>query len=255
MKTSSRRPSAGPIAALALSLALILLALAMPAGAAPILNGSFEDGMANWTVADQAGSEGGFVLQSGTRSPVTDMPVPAPPQGSNAAMTDAEGGGSHVLYQDFMQASAVTRAMLSFDLFVGNRADAFYLPQQPTLDWATAVLNQQARADLLVGGSDPFSMAAADLLMNLFATGLTDPLVSGYNRIEVDITDLLNANLGTSLRLRFAEVDNVAMFQFGVDNVVLAIGDPAEVPEPGTLLLLLAGLAAAWPASRRALRV
>jgi hypothetical protein len=243
MRTSFKRAAACTAAAFAF--------LALPAQALPIVNGGFEDGLANWTVVNQPGSEGSFRRQSGGTSPATGTAVPAPPGGRNAAMTDAGAGGSHVLYQDFMQATSATRAMLSFDLFIGNRADAFHVPAVPTLDWATAVLNQQARADILVGGSDPFSMAAQDLLLNLFATGLTDPLVSGYNRVEVDITDLLNANLGTSLRLRFAEVDNVAMFQFGVDNVVLAIGDPAEVPEPGSILLILAGLAAAGVASRR----
>lgn len=243
MKTSFKRMAGGA--------ALALAFLALPAYAVPIVNGGFEDGLAGWTVADQAGSEGSFALQSGTRSPVTATRVPRPGEGRNAAMTDAGAGGSHVLYQDFLQATPVTRAMLSFDVFVGNRADAFHLPEVPTLDWATAVLNQQARADILVAGSDPFSLAAADLLANLFATGLGDPLVSGYNRVEVDITDLLNANLNTALRLRFAEVDNVNLFQFGVDNVVLAIGDPAEVPEPATALLILAGLAAAGMGARR----
>lgn len=245
MRTSFNGLAAGALALLACA------CIALPAHAVPIVNGGFEEGMEGWTVADQVGSDGSFRLQSGATSPRTGTAVPAPPGGSNAAMTDGEAGGSHILYQDFSQDSAVGRATLSFDLFIGNRADAFYLPATPTLDWATVVLNQQARADILVGGSDPFSMAAADLLMNLFATGLADPLVSGYNRVEVDITDLLNANLGATLRLRFAEVDNVAPFQFGVDNVVLAIGGPAEVPEPASLALLLAGLAAGGLAARR----
>jgi hypothetical protein len=246
MRNTFKRYAAGTAAALAFA--------ALPAHAAPILNGGFEDGFANWTRADQTGSEGTFTLQSGTTSPVTNMDVPAPPQGANAAMTDAEAGGSHALYQDFMQATPVTSARLSFDLFVGNRAEAFFLPAIPTLDWATAVLNQQARVDILAGGSDPFSMATEDLLLNLFATELGDPLVSGYNHFSIDITDLLNANLNQTLRLRFSEVDNVNMFQFGVDNVALEFGDPADVPEPASALLILAGLAAGAMARRGSMR-
>ena len=239
----------------AVVLAASLACLALPARAAPIINGGFEAGLANWTVVNQPGSDGSFTVQSGTTSPVNGMDVPAPPQGANAAMTDAQGGGSHVLYQDFTQTSAVGAALLSFDVFVGNRAEAFSVPDPLTLDFATPALNQQARVDLLLGGSDPFSLAAEDLLLNLFATLPGDPLVSGYNHVEVDITALLNANLNRSLRLRFAEVDNVSLFQFGVDNVVLAIGDTNEVPEPASMLLLLGGLAAAALSRRRSLRV
>jgi hypothetical protein len=237
-----------------ITLAAAFACLALSAQAAPIVNGGFEAGLANWVVVNQPGSEGSFTVQSGTTSPVTNMDVPAPTEGGNAAMTDAEGGGSHVLYQDFMQTSAVGSALLSFDLFIGNRAEAFFIPGTPTLDWGTPVLNQQARVDILLAGSDPFSLAAGDLLLNLFATALGDPLVSGYNHIEIDITGLLNANLNTALRLRFSEVDNVNLFQFGVDNVALVTRDAGEVPEPGTWMLVLAGLGAAASVRRAALR-
>jgi len=47
------------------------------------------------------GSEGSFFSQSGSVSPINGDPVP-PPEGTKAAMTDAQGPGSHVLYQDFV---------------------------------------------------------------------------------------------------------------------------------------------------------
>lgn len=43
------------------------------------------------------------------------------------------------------------------------------------------------------------------------------------------------------LRLRFAEVDNVDFFQFGVDNVGITLREVAVVPEPAVWLLLAAG--------------
>lgn len=229
-----------PFKLLAAALAVFLAAV-LPARAAPIANGGFEAGLSGWTVVDQTGSDGSFLVQSGALSPVNGLAVPAPPEGSSAAMTDAQGPGSHVMFQDFMQAGPVASAILHFDLFIGNRADAFFVPG--TLDFAGTALNQQARVDILLAGTDPFSLAGGDLLMNLFATALSDPLVSGYTHFAVDITSLLNANLGTSLRLRFAEVDNVNSFNFGVDNVSLAIRN--EVPEPGSWWLVLAGLGAA----------
>jgi len=128
------------------------------------------------------------------------------------------------------------------------------VPDPLSLDFATPALNQQARVDLLLGSSDPFSLAAQDVLLNLFATLPGHPMVSGYHHIEVELTALPNANLNQSLRLRFAEVDNVNLFQFGVDNVLLEIGDANEVPEPASRLLLLGGLAAAGLSRRRGLR-
>jgi hypothetical protein len=69
-------------------------------------------------------------------------------------------------------------------------------------------------------------------------------LISGYNTVTTDISALLAAHAGETLRLRFAETDNVFMFQLGVDNVRF---DPisAPIPEPTSMLLLGAALARA----------
>ena len=210
-----------------------------------VTNGGFEAGFSGWTRADQVGSDGTFLLQTGTTSPVNGDPVPAPPQGVTAAMTDAQAPGSHVLFQNVAVPSAVASAVLSFDVFVGNRAMAFFTPN--TLDFATPALNQQARVDIMTAASDPFSVAGSDVLSTPFHTNVGDPLVSGYTHIVSDVTSLLDAHLGQSLRLRFAEVDNVEMFQFGVDNVSLDVGAAQAVPEPASLALLLtAGLGLVW---------
>src|SRR5262245_36153965 len=134
-----------------LSVLISCLFAAATASATPLIfNGGFESGFASWVRADQIGSEGTFFLQTGTLSPLSGDPVPAPPEGMTAAMTDAFGPGSHVLYQDFIVAG--TGAFLSFNLFIGNRADRFATPA--TLDFSTPSLNQQARVDILKGGSD-----------------------------------------------------------------------------------------------------
>ena len=183
---------------------------------------------------DQIGSEGTFSVQSGTSSPVSGTPVPAPPGGVQAAMSDALGPGTHLLYQDFVvPTTANLGGVLSFSLFVGNRANNFFAPQ--TLDFSTPALNQQARVDILRASADPFSVSAGDVLFNAFQTRPGDPLVSGYNNFAVDISTLILSQAGQTLRLRFAEVDNVAPFQFGVDNVSL---DVAPVPEPSSLMLM-----------------
>jgi hypothetical protein len=200
-----------------------------------ILNGGFESGFASWTRVDQLGSEGTFLLQSGTLSPINADPVPAPPGGTVAAMTDAAGPGSHVLYQDFVVPTG--SAHLSFSLFIGNRANSFFTPA--SLDFSTPALNQQARVDILKAGTDPFSVAASDVLLNAYQTHVGDPLVSGYNTLNFDLSSLFSANVGQTLRLRFAETDNVFTQQMGVDNVSL---ETSAVPEPSSLLLCAIGL-------------
>jgi PEP-CTERM motif len=198
-----------------------------------ITNGGFEDGFAGWTRLDQVGSDGTFVLQTGTSSPVNGDPVPAPPEGSTAAMTDARGPGAHVLYQDFVVPSLpIALTQLRFDLFIGNRAETFFTPSPASLDFSTPTLNQQGRVDLLRAGTDPFSVAPSDVLLNIYQTRPGDPALSGYTPIITDVTSLLAANAGNTLRLRFAEVDNVLAFQLGVDNVSLT-----AVPEPSSLVL------------------
>ena len=210
-----------------------------------ILNGGFESGFTSWVRANQLGSEGTFSLQSGTVSPVNGNSVPSPPGGLSAAMTDAFGPGSHVLYQDFLVPAE--GALLSFGLFIGNRADRFATPA--TLDFSTPTLNQQARVDILRAGPDPFTVAAADILLNLYRTQVGDPLVSGYNTLNFDLTSLFNANVGQTLRLRFAETDNLSAFQFGVDNVQLETATTA--PEPQSILLLGTGVLALLAIRRR----
>lgn len=212
-----------------------------------VTNGGFESGFSSWTRGDQLGSEGTFALQTGTTSPLNGDPVPAPPGGSFAAMSDALGPGSHVLYQDIIIPASVPSATLSFAVFVGNRADRFVTPN--TLDFSTPALNQQARVDILAGGTDPFTVSG---LLNVFQTHVGDPLVSGYTPVSLDVTSLLNAHLGETLRLRFAEVDNVFTFQLGVDNVALDVGGSQTVPEPASwLLIVTVGLAGIWRHRRR----
>jgi len=222
-------------AALVLALVVAELARAVPL----ITNGGFESGFAGWTRVDALGSDGTFFLQSGITSPVNADPVPSPPGGTTAAMTDAQGPGSHVLYQDFVVPTSPGSAVLTFDLFIGNRATDFFTPSPASLDFSTPELNQQARVDILRAGTDPFSVSSSDVLLHLFQTNPGDPLISGYTSHSADLTALLNASVGQTLRLRFAETDNVFIFQVGVDNVSL---DTQPVPEPGTWLLLSTGL-------------
>jgi len=231
------KPPTGLAVPALVAAAMLSLAAAPPAHAVPmILNGGFELGLSGWTTVDQLGSDGAFSIQSGTTSPVNLLPVPPPPGGANAAMTDAQGPGSHVLYQDFVVTPG--SATISFDLFIGNQATDFFTPS--SLDFSTPAPNQQARVDILRASADPFSVVNADVLLNLYQTNTGDPLVSGYGPHTVDVSALFASHVGETLRLRFAETDNVFFLNLGVDNV--SIDPTTPVPEPASILLFGAGL-------------
>jgi len=217
LRRNDTRPASWSFCAAALLAGLV----AMPATAQVVANGGFESGLSGWTAANQLGGNGTFTVQSGTASPVNAFTVPAPPDGLNAAMTDAQGPGSHVLYQDIVVPVAGGPFFLAFTLFVRNSEGAgdFFVPALTALDFATPALNQQARVDFLLNSANPFSLAPADILQSLFATSPGDPLVSGYTDFVVDVTPLFQAHPGETLRLRFADVDNVSPFNLGVDGV------------------------------------
>ena len=229
--------------------ALLTCALAAPLHSAILINGGFESGLAGWTKADQLGSEGSYFSQTGVVSPVNGFPVPAPPEGTFAAMTDAAGSGSHVLYQDFLIPLGASPASISFQLYINNGYGApdFYAPA--SLDFSTAALNQQARVDIITTTADPFSVAGPDVLLALYQTLPGRSLVSGYSLIQVDLSAFFLAHQGETVRLRFAEVDNVAPFNLGVDAVSL---NAEAIPEPSTWMTMAGALlAAGWLKRRR----
>jgi hypothetical protein len=204
-----------------------------------IINGGFETGtFSSWTNLDQAGGSGSWFIQTGTVSPLNGFTVPAPPQGMFAAMTDQFGPGSHVLYQDFVVPFGVSSATLNFQLFINNQNGAFITPN--TLDYSGDP-NQQSRVDIITTAADPFSVAGGDVLQNVYQTQVGDPATSGYSLVSVDLTALLAAHGGETLRLRFAETDDQFFFQTGVDDVILDAQGPQAVPEPASLSLLCIG--------------
>lgn len=161
--------------------------------------------------------------------PPSGFMVPALPDQGQAAMTDSTGPGSHILFQDFVVPAGITAATLHFERFIGNRAGSFFTPA--TLNF-TGVPNQQARIDIIPTAANPFSVAATDVLLNIFKS--TGRLISGYTTQTVDLTSFLAAHAGETLRLRFAEVDNQGSFQFGVDDIVLAVNSsPGGAAVPG----------------------
>ena len=208
-----------------------LLLTAVDVRADLITNGGFESGFAGWNHFNQLGGSGDWFIQSGTTSPAVGLPVPAPPGGMHAAMTDSTAPGSHALLQAFIIPLGSSSVVLSFDMFRGNRDGDYAAPN--SLDF-NVFPNQQARVDILTAGAGAFDLGGA-VVDNVFKTtpGSTriDP---SYQHYSFDVTQAVIA--GQTYQLRFAETDNQAVFELGVDNVSITTTS-AAVPEPSAVFL------------------
>jgi chitodextrinase len=195
-----------------------------------VVNGDFEQNgglgtsvFTGWTVFNETGSSGSWYAQMGTvPGPVTQscaktVAVPEPPSGF-AAMTTQSDPGSHILYQDVTIPSGASSVTLSFDLYLNSASD-FAVPVPPTLDFHQK-RNQQFRVDLL-DPSAPVTDAGAGVLASLFHTEATDSTVYlAYARHTYDLSSFA----GRTVRLRFAEVDNIECISAGIDNVSITAG-------------------------------
>ena len=195
--------------------AVVMLAVPRLSTAATIINGGLESGtFAGWTVVDQPGGSGGWYVYTGTTSPQSGFPIAAPPEGTFAAVSDQFGPGSHVLYQDVPLEPGFNHT-LSFIIYYENRARVFASP--PTLDYAVFP-NQQYRVDVVKPSSPVTSVLPGDVLAAVFQTQVGDPFSLAPTAVSFDLSGFA----GTTVRIRFAEVDNQLYFNASVDAVVIS---------------------------------
>jgi hypothetical protein len=195
--------------------AVAMLAVPGASSAAIVVNGGFETGdFTGWTVFDQpSGFSGAWFVYTGTSSPLNKFLIAAPPQGTYAAVTDQGDQGSSVLYQD-IALEAGFKHTLSFDIYYDNHAGAFATP--PSLDFIDFP-NQQYRVDVMKPSAPVTSVASGDVLATVFQTKVGGPLTLAPTRITFDLSPFA----GTTVRLRFAEVDDESFFNASVDDVVV----------------------------------
>ena len=188
----------------------------------PLANGSFElnggeatNLLDGWTVVD-IGLDGGptpgsWLVQTGNAAPITGFLVPSPTDGEFAAMADQFGPGAHILYQDV--AVPRGRPILRFDLYLGNQAGEYFSPETLSPD---EFPNQQFRVDIM-DPSAPVDDVGSGVLRNVYRTQPGDRPFAPYQTIQVSLKEFA----GRTVRLRFAEVDNLAFFEVGIDRVVI----------------------------------
>jgi hypothetical protein len=176
-----------------------------------VVNGGFETGtFAGWTTVDQVGGSGSWIVYSGTVTSVSGSFISAPPEGTFAATSDQTGPGSHILYQDLILGPGAQ--LLHLFVYYDNQAGFFATP--PTLDY-NVFPNQQYRIDIMNPAAPVDSVAASDVLADVFHTSEGDPPFLPPTPMEFDLTPFA----GTTVRLRFAEVDNQFFFQASTDAV------------------------------------
>jgi uncharacterized repeat protein (TIGR01451 family) len=209
---------------------VVSVAATSAALAATVTNGGFESGtFSGWTVVNRAGSSGTWYVYAGTHTPLTNTTVAAPPEGTHAAVTDQNGPGTHQLYQDITLAAGFTHT-LTFSLYY--RSNAAFTAPGPLNHVGGA--NQQYRVDIMKTTAADFSIAAGDVLANVFQTQVGDPTTLAPTTKTFDLTPYA----GQTIRFRVVEVDNRSNFRASVDNVqvtsvgaVLALSGSAS-PEP-----------------------
>jgi len=233
---------------------LITLLILMPdvaRGSELLTNGNFSSGLSGWSTSNSG--TGSWSVYTG--SPVAGLPAPT----ANGVVTDLDSAasGTHILLQSFVIPAGATSVTLSFDMFVWNLGPIAYQDYH-NYDYTTSYHNE-AWAEIVLPGSDPFALAAP-LVYALYQTpnGQTTPAPSGFTTQTYDLSSLAAGTYA----LRFVEVNNdkspSGPFYMGLDNasVMYSTGssggggdtppptEGGEAPEPATFLLFGAGFVA-----------
>jgi hypothetical protein len=227
-------------------IALLIVCLALcaapsAASGAIVTNGDFETGnLSGWTLDNLPDdmTSGSWFAYTGTTPPISGMlpgaSLSAPPQGNFAAITDQEGPGRRILYQDVVVPPSGPQYLT---LYAYYRTSA-QIASPDSLDPAGMFDNQQYRIDVMRPSAPIDSVASSDILTTVFRTVNGDPESLSPSLRLADLTPFA----GQTVRLRFAEVDNRGVFNAGTDAVsvdsdLITLGTPQRNKKKGTALL------------------
>ncbi len=213
---------------LAVPIAVLLSLAPAAAHAAAVVNGDFETAdFSGWTVdSTSSSSTGSWFNYTGTTAQLTgaalSSTIPAPPQGTRAAIADQVSPGRRILYQDVALAPDQEHTLTASVYYVAQQGA---LTGSGTLDY-TGPGVETYRVDVMKPAAALDSVAAADVLVSIFATHAGDP----QRREPASVTADLTPFAGQTVRLRFAEADNAGVLNAGVDDVKISDDKAAPVP-------------------------
>jgi hypothetical protein len=222
---------------------LALLVAPGAASAAIVTNGDFETGnFSGWHEDYVDAGAGHWFNYTGTFSPISASPIPAPPQGTHAAITDQADESRQILYQDVTLPPGGSVNQLS--LFAYYREGPFASPDTLSLD----VPNEQYRIDVMKPSAPIDSVSPGDVLINLLRTTPSSPNTLDPTQLTAD----LSPYAGQTVRIRFAVPVTQHVLTGGVDAVSVKSNGfslsqakfnkkkgtatvPVTVPDDGTL--------------------
>jgi hypothetical protein len=184
------------------------------------------------------GSEGQWLPQTGSTSPLSFTTVSSPVGGKYQAMLDesnlqpyegnsnpnaaASYAGSQALYQDITIPSDATSVTLSLSLYLDNAAASGWsdAATTPDLNYADAAPNQQVRVDILSPSGDILDVTPSTVLGGTVLDTVFQTTSATTTNGTVTISGIsLLAYAGQTVRLRIAATNNQGLLIVGVNNV------------------------------------
>lgn len=156
---------------------------------------------------------------------MSEIPIPLPPDGTYAAISDQDENCSQILYQDIdiPVDGAVTCSVV---VYYENLGEVFVSP--PSLSYGSGFPNQQGRIDIMDPAAPDFDVGAG-VLMNVFQTEPGDPFSLGYTTVNFNLTGFA----GETIRFRAALASNQGLFPFAIDDVTCRSITSAQIPTLG----------------------
>jgi hypothetical protein len=200
--------------ALAGVVALVALIAPTAASAATVRNGSFEDGFDHWTRDSIGGGSWATKVRRSSDAQIKQ----APPEGKKAAYASQHDPSSNILYQD-VDLKPNRKSRLT--VWVAYKCKALDFATPDSLDPGSSDFkrgddgNEQFRIDVMDPEAPIRSVDAADVLKPVFRTEVGDPRHHRWFKVHANLSSFD----GDTVRLRFAEVDNLGFLTVGVDGV------------------------------------
>lgn len=203
------------------AIAAIAAAVALAGG---VGNGGFEHGLNGWDRSDRG--PGRWSSFDAAQVEAVDSALQGPKAGERQALVTQDGPGSRLLTQD-LKLKPDQRHRLSLWIQYRNNTDEFASPN--TFDvgggmppgrakgGAPTVDNQQLRIEVIKSSAPIRTVKRKQILATVLRTMPGDRLNSRWHRYAVNLTKYA----GKKVTLRIAEVDNLGVFNVGVDAVKL----------------------------------